>query len=115
MAEEPHRGEPVDRAVLQSLSDALGGADSLTEVIDAYLAGTPELVGLLASPDIAEVRRAAHSMKSGAQALGASMLAELAAEAERVARAGAPLRVELVGAVSDEYRRVAAQLAALRA
>ena len=70
--------EFLDGAALDSLRE-LGGDDFLAEVIDTFLADVPMLLATLRDGledgDAAEVRRAAHTLKSNGSTLGATEFA----------------------------------------
>jgi PAS domain S-box-containing protein len=70
----------------------LGGDDFLLEVVDAFLADAPGLVGTLHRAlddgDAEELRRAAHTLKSNGATLGAGRFSELCRELEQTARGG---------------------------
>jgi signal transduction histidine kinase/DNA-binding response OmpR family regulator len=85
---------PVDEAVLQRLSESMGGdAGFVSELIEQFLADTPGLVTAaragLESGDVEEVRRAAHTLKSNAATFGAHELAERSRALEEAAKRGA--------------------------
>ncbi len=81
----------VDGAALESLRE-LGGDDFLAEVIETFLADLPTLLATLHRAldegDAAEVRRAAHTLKSNGAALGATEFAELCRALEQQAKDG---------------------------
>jgi len=81
----------VDGVALESLRE-LGGDDFLSEVIDTFLADAPALVATLhrglEEADAAEVRRAAHTLKSNGAILGATEFAELCRTLEQQAKDG---------------------------
>ncbi|KAG1648128.1 putative histidine kinase 1 [Nymphon striatum] len=75
----------VDRAVIDQMSDDLGGADALVPVIEAFIADSDERrAAVQPGPghDRAEARRASHTLKSTAALLGADPLAKLSKELE---------------------------------
>jgi CheY-like chemotaxis protein/HPt (histidine-containing phosphotransfer) domain-containing protein len=87
----------LDDSALRNLRD-LGGDDFLGEVIDAFLADAPGLLGTLRrsldGQSNEELRRAAHTLKSNGATLGAE---------------------DLVERIETEYRPLEEALAALRA
>jgi CheY-like chemotaxis protein len=108
----------IDAAALESLRE-LGGDDFLAEVIDTFLADVPILLATLRRAldegDAAEVRRAAHTLKSNGATLGATEFAELCRALEQHAKDG---RLEgapgLVAQVEEERRSLERALEALR-
>jgi CheY-like chemotaxis protein len=84
-------GGRLDAAALESLRE-LGGDDFLAEVIDTFLADVPMLLATLQraleEEDAAEVRRAAHTLKSNGATLGATEFAELCRTLEQQAKDG---------------------------
>jgi HPt (histidine-containing phosphotransfer) domain-containing protein len=95
------------------------GAEFVAELIDTFGEDAQQLIATLrhalAEGDVDAFRRAAHSLKSNGETLGATRLAALARDLESTARAGrldgAGPRVEHVG---DEYELVARELGELR-
>jgi PAS domain S-box-containing protein len=81
----------VDGTALDSLRE-VGGDDFLGEVIDTFLADVPTLLetlrNALAEGDAAEVRRAAHTLKSNGATLGATDFAEVCRTLEQRAKDG---------------------------
>jgi len=83
--------EPVEIAVLNSLSDAQedGQPDLVVELIDLYLSDTSRRVRAmreaLATTDGPLLGRAAHALKGGSSTLGALQVAESCEELERLA------------------------------
>jgi PAS domain S-box-containing protein len=108
----------VDGTALESLRE-LGGDEFLAEVIDTFLADVPTLLATLhrslAAADAAELRRAAHTLKSNGATLGAAEFAEVCRELEQHAK---DVRLEaapaLVARVEDEYRSLEGALVTLR-
>jgi HPt (histidine-containing phosphotransfer) domain-containing protein len=117
-AADDSAGEPVDRAALDRLVETMGGA-FVGELIDTFGQDAGELIATLrrtlAAADLDGFRRAAHSLKSTSQSLGATGLAARARELETAARAGtldgAPDRVR---ALAQHYEAVARCLGAIR-
>ena len=91
---EPSRtadGEPIDRDVLARLAEGVGGDSAfVTELIRGFADDAPALIASardgLGRDDAAEVRRAAHTLKSNAGTFGALLLSDLCREAEDAAR-----------------------------
>jgi HPt (histidine-containing phosphotransfer) domain-containing protein len=88
-------------------------------VIDAFLADAPPLIETLWSSleleNAAELRRAAHTLKSNGSTLGAEAFAELCRTAEQHAKAGRLDGVSrLVDRIEQEYRTLQQALASLR-
>jgi CheY-like chemotaxis protein len=86
-------GGALDPAALSRLREVIGGdAGDLHDLLDTFLADSPNLLqsmksGLAAS-DSTVMRRAAHSLKSGAADFGALSLSTLCAQMEKRARDG---------------------------
>jgi CheY-like chemotaxis protein len=106
----------IDAPVLTRLRDSLGEA-ATAEVIETFLAEGPQLVSALREAvergDSAELRRAAHTLKSNAATFGASALAELCRELEEVGEAGKVAgAAHLVARAEAEHERVRSDLKA---
>jgi CheY-like chemotaxis protein len=109
----------VDRVALESLRE-VGGDDFLAEVIDTFLADLPTLLAALQHAleegNAAEVRRAAHTLKSNGATLGASDFAEACRVLEQQAKDG---RLEdaagLVERIEEERSSLERALEAVRA
>jgi HPt (histidine-containing phosphotransfer) domain-containing protein len=107
----------VDRAAVERLAATMGGA-FVAELIDTFAEDARELVaGLgraLAATDVDAFRRAAHSLKSTSETLGATGLAALARELETQARAGslegAGPRLEQLAATCETVTRTLGDL-----
>jgi HPt (histidine-containing phosphotransfer) domain-containing protein len=107
----------LEATALESLRE-LGGDDFVAEVASTFLADAPNLLATvrraLEQQDAAELRRAAHTLKSNGATLGAEEFSELCRELEERAKSG-----ELVGGgeladrIDTEYARVRQALAAL--
>jgi PAS domain S-box-containing protein len=116
------RGAPaaavIDRHTLDRLIATMGGA-FIVELIDTFAEDARALIAALrqalAETDLDAFRRAAHSLKSTSESLGAAGLAARARELEAMARAGS-----LDGAgdrldrLAGEYERAAHALGELR-
>jgi len=108
----------IDRAVFERLVATTGGP-FVAELIDTFGEDARELLatlrGALGATDLDAFRRAAHSLKSTAESLGAAGLAALARDLEATARAGS-----LDGAagrldrLTEHYERAASALGDLR-
>jgi PAS domain S-box-containing protein len=109
---------PIDRTALARLAATMGGP-FVAELIDTFVEDARQLItGLaaaLAGKDVDGVRRAAHSLKSTSESLGATGLTALARDLEARARAGildgAGERVERL---AGEYERTARALGQVR-
>jgi HPt (histidine-containing phosphotransfer) domain-containing protein len=102
----------IDQAVFERLAATMGGP-FVVELIDTFRDDAREQIvtlrRALAGAELETFRRAAHSLKSTSESLGASGLADLARELEAQARAGhlegASARVErLAGAYETAAR-----------
>jgi len=108
----------IDRAVFERLVATTGGP-FVAELIDTFDEDARELLATLrrtlAATDRDAFRRAAHSLKSTAESLGATGLAALARELEAAARAGsldgAAVRLDRL---TEHYERAARALGDLR-
>jgi PAS domain S-box-containing protein len=108
----------IDRAVFERLVATTGGP-FVAELIDTFGEDARELLATLrrtlAATDRDAFRRAAHSLKSTAESLGATGLAALARELETAARAGsldgAAARLDRL---TEHYERAASALGDLR-
>jgi histidine phosphotransfer protein HptB len=100
----------LDQAALDELR-ALGGEEFLSELVDTFLAEAPAQLAALHKGDVAEVRRAAHTLKSNGATFGAGHFSELCRELEEQAKrsdlAGAP---ELAARIEAEYALLAEAL-----
>jgi len=108
----------LDDEALQNLRD-LGGDEFLGEVIDAFLADAPSLIATLRrsveEQNAGELRRAAHTLKSNGETLGAEAFAESCRTAEQRAKAGELDGLdELVDRIEQEYGPLEEALAVLR-
>jgi GAF domain-containing protein/CheY-like chemotaxis protein/HPt (histidine-containing phosphotransfer) domain-containing protein len=108
-----HTDGPIDRRVLTRLAEGTGGdAEFVSELIEQFVTDAPELVAAaragLETGDPAEVRRAAHTLKSNAATFGAHELAERSRELEEAAKRGAlddgAARVEALSRELDVVR-----------
>ena len=83
----------IDRDVLARLADGVGGdAAFVSELIGQFGTDAPELLAsarrALAAGDVAELRRAAHTLKSNAATFGAGPLADRSRALEEAAKGG---------------------------
>jgi len=89
--ETPPVSPAIDRAVFERLTSTLG-REFVAELIDTFVEDGRELIvalrRALAGTDLDAFRRAAHSLKSNGETLGAVGLATLARELEVLARGG---------------------------
>jgi HPt (histidine-containing phosphotransfer) domain-containing protein len=88
-----------------------GDAEFVADLIGQFVADTPALVEAaragLASGEVDEVRRAAHTLKSNAATFGAGELQARSKALEEAARAGAlDGASERIGAIASELERV---------
>lgn len=85
--------EIIDQAVFSNLLDSMGGdVDFMWELVDAFIASTPELITsirqALASGNARELQRAAHSLKTGSNSFGAFSFAAQCKELEDIGKSG---------------------------
>lgn len=111
--------DTIELPALQRLLEVIGGdrAD-LSELIDDFVAGAPELVAQMqaasAAGDTAALTRAAHTLKSNARDFGAVRLAAMCAELERTSREGAvPDAAASIAAIAREEEMARRTLGAL--
>ena len=90
-SEDDEPGDAVDTAAVERLAAAMGGA-FVGELIDAFVMDGRQLLAQLSQSlgvkDLETFRRAAHSLKSNSETLGATRLSALARELETMARGG---------------------------
>ena len=107
---------PVDPTVLERLTESMGGDQAFVdELIEQFVADSPALVTAaragIEAGNTAEVRRAAHTLKSNAATFGANELADRSRRLEEAAKAGAlEDALERIDAISAELERVHAAL-----
>jgi HPt (histidine-containing phosphotransfer) domain-containing protein len=103
----------IDLPTFSELQDA-AGADFVTELVEAFFAETPAILTELrtahAADDLVRFRRAAHSIKSNCQTLGATQLGHMARALE-LGEVGADETA--LAALEQEYTRVVAELTRL--
>jgi PAS domain S-box-containing protein len=110
-------GSTLDRKTVEQLAASMGAAFA-GELIDTFVEDGRELIATLrrslAGADLDGFRRAAHSLKSTSETLGASGVAALARELEAIARAGslegAAARLEPLAAAYDAVTRSLGEL-----
>jgi PAS domain S-box-containing protein len=107
----------LDPETLAQLRATAGDGAFVVELADTFLREAPALVRTLRTAlegaEPAEVRRAAHTLKSNAHVFGATRLADLCAELEAMAKAETLAdAAELVARVGGEYARVERDLPA---
>jgi CheY-like chemotaxis protein len=112
-------GATLDTSAIESLRD-LGGDEFVAEVIDTFLDDAPALVATLRTTyeqgHADGLRRAAHTLKSNGQTIGAGRFSELCRELELRARSDELNgTAELVDRIEREYAALEQTLAALRA
>jgi HPt (histidine-containing phosphotransfer) domain-containing protein len=108
----------IDRATFDQLRTSMGGA-FVAELIDTFGEDARELMVTLrrarAAGDLDAFRRAAHSLKSTSESLGAKGLAAVARDLEAAARAGSLGGLEgRLQQLEDQYDLVIRTLGDLR-
>ena len=106
--------EILDQATFAGLLDSLGGdVDFLSELVEAYLTSSPELMGsmrqAIASGEATALQRAAHSLKTGSASFGALAFAAQCKELEELAKTGA------LGGAAEKYEALEAGYAQVEA
>jgi histidine phosphotransfer protein HptB len=110
---------PIELPALKRLLEVIGGDHAdLSELIDDFVGGAPELVAQMqaasAAGDTTALTRAAHTLKSNAQDFGAVRLAAMCAELERASREGAvPDAAASIEAIAQEEAMARRALGAL--
>jgi CheY-like chemotaxis protein/HPt (histidine-containing phosphotransfer) domain-containing protein len=110
----------IDQRVLDELLEMGGGEhDFLVEMIDSYLTTAPDLLTKLrtgvVTGDATSLRLAAHTLKSGSQDMGATMLATLFADLENLGHRGhLDGAAQLVAEAETLFAQVAEELALIR-
>jgi HPt (histidine-containing phosphotransfer) domain-containing protein len=100
----------LDPAAFDALRE-LGDDAFVSDLVDTFLADAPPLLAALRGSEAAEVRRAAHTLKSNGATFGATRFSELCRELEEQAKAG-----DLTGAsaladrIDEEYALVVEEL-----
>jgi HPt (histidine-containing phosphotransfer) domain-containing protein len=108
----------VDPAVVARLAAAMGSAFA-AELVDTFTEDARDQIAALdralGAGDVDGVRRAAHSLKSTSETVGASRLGAAARELEAVARAGSLAGAgDHLAGLAAEYDAVARALAEIR-
>jgi len=102
----PAEAGAIDRVAFERLTATMDGA-FVTELIDTFLDDARGLIAAIrramAGADRDAFRRAAHSLKSTSESLGATDLANLARDLENIGRSG------VLSDVGDRIERLAAQ------
>jgi HPt (histidine-containing phosphotransfer) domain-containing protein len=112
-----HDGGVLERAALEQLHAQAGDGAFVVELFDTFRRDGRALLetlrGALADADAAQLRRAAHTLKSNAALFGATGLAALCKELEGMAKAGTLVgAAELVARVDEEFARATEALQA---
>ncbi len=108
--------EPTESAVLDRLRKVTGDdTDFITEMIDTFLEDAPTLLETMQQSALqgnaAELRLAAHSLKSNSAEFGAEALYQVCKEAEAMGRAESPHEAKpLVVRARTEYEKLEAVL-----
>jgi HPt (histidine-containing phosphotransfer) domain-containing protein len=103
-AEGASRNQPV---ALDQLRAQFDDETVVSELIETFLREAPKLVAAMGGDEPEDVRRAAHTLKSNAQMLGAEELGRLCEELEGLARGGALNgAAERIAAIEEEYAGV---------
>jgi signal transduction histidine kinase/DNA-binding response OmpR family regulator len=103
----PGDSPAIDETALHALRTNLGSSELLLDLIATFIRDANELLALFASSNDVEARRAAHSLKSTAMAVGARALSSIAAEAEKGQPAAAIPRAKVeLGRVETALRAV---------
>ena len=107
----------IDRATIEALKETTG-ADFVAELVDTFLAEVPgmlaELRRGLETGNAEAFRRAAHSLKSNCNTLGALPMGVIARDLELGGLDKACASATPLAALEAEYARVASALKALR-
>jgi len=95
------------------------GTEGITEIVDLFLTDSVSLLKSLRTAceldDAAAIARAAHSLKSTAATVGATLLASYCLEMERAGRLGQVCdAIPHLKSVEDEHAHVSGALSALR-
>jgi histidine phosphotransfer protein HptB len=111
--------DTIELPALKRLLEVIGGdLGDLSELIDDFINGAPELVAQMqaatAAGDTTALTRAAHTLKSNAKDFGAVRLAAMCAELERASREGAvPDAAASIEAIAREEAAARRALGAL--
>ena len=110
----------IDRAALDGLLESVGGdADFVAELLEAYFDDSPRLLAAmqeaLSAGNAADLRRAAHSLKSNSVNFGAMQLSKKCKELEELGKAGVLEGAgKQIGQIVAEYEKARAALDALQ-
>ena len=110
----------IDRAALDSLLESVGGdADFVAELLEAYFDDSPRLLAAmqeaLSAGNAADLRLAAHSLKSNSVNFGAMRLSKKCKELEDTGKAGVlEGAAEQIGQIVAEYEIAKAALEAIQ-
>ena len=103
-------GGSVPNERLASLVSILGDAET-RELVRIYLGSVPKLLKEITGPDRESARRAAHSLKSSSQQMGAAEIAAQALEIEkRLDANGPPVTPLELSLLQARYKKVEGQL-----
>jgi HPt (histidine-containing phosphotransfer) domain-containing protein len=117
---DPDTPAGLDRVALAALQEMVGGdQEFLAEMIDTFLDDGParlaEMEAASLAGDAAELRRAAHTLKSNCRTFGATALADRCQRIEDLANAGSLDDISaLIASVAAGYPEVVAALEAER-
>lgn len=110
--------DPIDWTVTAELAEMFGdgGDEIVRDVVHTYLGETPalleSLLGGAAADDFEEVGRAAHTIKSSSAYVGATVLSEICARLEAIARDGSLADAcDLLGSIESMAGETMAALA----
>ena len=116
-AESPLHADTIDSGALDRIRvlQAPGAPDLVRKIVDLYVKDAPRLMqvmkGAIAMSDIAELQRAAHTLKSSSENLGALAFADLCRQIEVDARAHLmALAAERLKSMEQQFARVRAEL-----
>jgi len=113
--------DPIEWSILQILEEEIAGndPDTMLDLIDTFLNDTTTHINNVAqgieNREIKKIAISAHSIKSTAAIFGATTLATLCAEMERMANAGEDHAIpDILYLAHDEFARVGDALAVER-
>jgi HPt (histidine-containing phosphotransfer) domain-containing protein len=102
--------DTLDQHALDELLAMAGGdRDFVAALVQEYIADSSATVAALRDAGGAELRRAAHTLKSTSASLGATQLAAICQEIERAAQDG-PVESRLIAAAEVEHAAARAAL-----
>lgn len=103
---------PPPNSAIAELSSSLG-EESARELVDMFLGNFPTVLGELSAGDREQRRRAAHSLKSSAHIVGASVLSGRMAELEaRLTLPAGEVTADDLAATIAEFDRIAGAMRA---